>query len=48
MLGDGLDRVLADDLHARGATQPPSAVSAMDGYAVRAADTETGAAPGSS
>ncbi len=39
MLGEGLDRVLAHDLHAR-RTQPPSAVSAMDGYAVRAADTE--------
>ncbi len=40
MLGDGLDRVLAHDLHAR-RTQPPSAVSAMDGYAVRAADLAT-------
>ena len=31
-------RVLADDLHAK-RDQPPVAVSAMDGYAVRAADT---------
>ncbi len=36
-LGDGLGRVLAEDVAAR-RTQPPSAVSAMDGYAVRAAD----------
>jgi molybdopterin molybdotransferase len=36
-LGDGLGRVLAEDLIAR-RTQPPFAVSAMDGYAVRAAD----------
>ncbi len=36
-LGDGLDRVLAEDLASR-RTQPPAAVSAMDGYAVRAAD----------
>lgn len=36
-LGDGLGRVLAEDVAAR-LTQPPSAVSAMDGYAVRAAD----------
>lgn len=34
-----LDRVLAADLHAR-RSQPMTAVSAMDGYAVRAADTE--------
>lgn len=33
----GFGRVLAEDLHAR-VTQPPAAVSAMDGYAVRAAD----------
>jgi len=37
-LDDGLGRVLAEDLAAR-VTQPPAAVSAMDGYAVRAADT---------
>ncbi|MFP6731850.1 MAG: gephyrin-like molybdotransferase Glp [Alphaproteobacteria bacterium] len=37
-LSDGLGRVLAEDLHAR-VTHPPVAVSAMDGYAVRAADT---------
>jgi len=36
-LGGGLGRVLAEDVAAR-LTQPPSAVSAMDGYAVRAAD----------
>ena len=36
-LGDGLGRVLAEDLASR-RTQPPAAVSAMDGYAVRAAD----------
>ena len=36
-LTDGLGRVLAEDVQAR-VTQPPSAVSAMDGYAVRAAD----------
>ncbi|HVR66946.1 MAG TPA: gephyrin-like molybdotransferase Glp [Verrucomicrobiae bacterium] len=36
-LTDGLGRVLAEDIVAR-VTQPPSAVSAMDGYAVRAAD----------
>jgi molybdopterin molybdotransferase len=36
-LPDGLGRVLAEPVHAR-LTQPPSAVSAMDGYAVRAAD----------
>lgn len=38
-LPDALDRVLADDLRARH-DQPPTAVSAMDGYAVRAADTD--------
>ena len=36
-LSDALGRVLAEDLEAR-VTQPPAAVSAMDGYAVRAAD----------
>jgi molybdopterin molybdotransferase len=36
-LGDGLGRVLAEDLSAR-RTQPPFAVSAMDGYALRTAD----------
>ncbi|WP_020593702.1 gephyrin-like molybdotransferase Glp [Kiloniella laminariae] len=36
-LNDGLGRVLASDLKAR-LTQPPSDVSAMDGYAVRATD----------
>ncbi len=37
---DGLGRVLAEDLIAR-RTQPPFAVSAMDGYAVRAEDLAT-------
>ena len=41
-LGEGLGRVLAEDLASR-RTQPPLAVSAMDGYALRAADA--GAAP---
>src|SRR5579872_7478034 len=36
-IADGLGRVLAEDVAAR-RTQPPFAVSAMDGYAVRAAD----------
>jgi molybdopterin molybdotransferase len=36
-LADALGRVLARDVAAR-VTQPPAAVSAMDGYAVRAAD----------
>lgn len=36
-LGEAFGRVLAEPVTAR-ATQPPSAVSAMDGYAVRAAD----------
>jgi molybdopterin molybdotransferase len=36
-LNDGLGRVLTEDLASR-RTQPPFAVSAMDGYAVRAAD----------
>ncbi len=37
-LTDALGRVMAEDLASR-RTQPPMAVSAMDGYAVRAADT---------
>ncbi len=37
-LSDGLNRVLAEDLVAE-RDQPPLAVSAMDGYAVRAVDT---------
>src|SRR5271169_5847940 len=36
-LDDALGRVLTDDVVAL-RTQPPAAVSAMDGYAVRAAD----------
>jgi len=36
-VSEGLGRVLAEDVAAR-VTQPPAAVSAMDGYAVRAAD----------
>ncbi len=36
-VADGLGRVLAEDIVAR-RTQPPAAVSAMDGYAVRAHD----------
>jgi molybdopterin molybdotransferase len=36
-IADGLGRVLAEDVAAR-RTQPPFAVSAMDGYAVRAED----------
>jgi len=36
-LSDGLGRVLAEDVTAR-LTQPPTDVSAMDGYAVRGAD----------
>ncbi|MEX0808096.1 MAG: gephyrin-like molybdotransferase Glp [Dongiaceae bacterium] len=39
-LNDALGRVLATDLESR-VTQPPVAVSAMDGYAVRAADVAT-------
>ena len=39
-LAEGLGRVLAEDVVAR-VTQPPHAVSAMDGYAVRAADVAT-------
>ena len=37
LLSDGLGRVLAEDVRAR-VTQPPAAVSAMDGWAVRADD----------
>jgi molybdopterin molybdotransferase len=36
-LAEGLGRVLAEDVRAR-VTQPPAAMSAMDGYAVRATD----------
>ena len=36
-IAEGIGRVLAEDLGAR-RTQPPFAVSAMDGYAVRADD----------
>jgi molybdopterin molybdotransferase len=36
---DAVGRVLAEDVAAR-RTQPPFAVSAMDGYAVRAVDVE--------
>src|ERR1700704_500461 len=39
-LANALGRVLAEPIHAR-LTQPPFAVSAMDGYAVRAADVAT-------
>src|SRR5262252_9236034 len=39
-IADGLGRVLAEDVAAR-RTQPPFAVSAMDGYAVRADDVKT-------
>jgi molybdopterin molybdotransferase len=39
-LGEALGRVLAEDVVAR-VTQPPVAMSAMDGYAVRAADVAT-------
>ncbi len=39
-IADALGRVLARDIASR-RTQPPTAVSAMDGYAVRAADTAT-------
>jgi molybdopterin molybdotransferase len=41
-LSDAWNRVLATDLRAR-LTQPPADVSAMDGYAVRAADAQAGA-----
>ena len=39
-LRDALGRVLAEDIAAR-CTQPPVAVSAMDGYAVRAEDVQS-------
>jgi molybdopterin molybdotransferase len=39
-VAEGLGRVLAEDVVSR-RTQPPFAVSAMDGYAVRAADVAT-------
>lgn len=39
-IADTLSRVLAEDVASR-RTQPPMAVSAMDGYAARAADVET-------
>ena len=39
-IAHGLGRVLAEDVAAR-LTQPPTAVSSMDGYAVRAADVAT-------
>ncbi len=39
-VNQGLDRILAEPLMAR-TTQPPAAVSAMDGYAVRSADVAT-------
>ena len=39
-IADALGRVLAQDIPSR-RTQPPNAVSAMDGYAVRAADVAT-------
>jgi molybdopterin molybdotransferase len=39
-VADGLGRVLAQDIVAR-RTQPPAAMSAMDGYAVRAMDVAT-------
>jgi molybdopterin molybdotransferase len=42
-LDDALGRVLAEDLAAL-RTQPPAAVSAMDGYAVQAADVATASA----
>ncbi|MFO1067269.1 MAG: gephyrin-like molybdotransferase Glp [Geminicoccaceae bacterium] len=44
MLDRALDRILAEPLSARH-DQPPQAVSAMDGYAVRSADTVTGRPP---
>jgi molybdopterin molybdotransferase len=39
-IAEGVGRVLAEDIAAR-RTQPPFAVSAMDGYAVRADDVKT-------
>src|SRR5436853_401135 len=55
LLSAGLGRVLAEDVRAR-VTQPPAAMSAMDGWAVRAADVarvpatlrRTGAVPAGS
>jgi len=41
-VADAWGRVLATEIHAR-LTQPPADVSAMDGYAVRAADAQEGA-----
>jgi molybdopterin molybdotransferase len=43
-LETALGRVLAEDVEAA-RTQPPSDLSAMDGYAVRAADTDAGKPP---
>ncbi len=40
LLSEALGRVLAEDVRAR-VTQPPAALSAMDGWAVRAADVAT-------
>ncbi len=42
-LADAWGRVTAEPVHAR-LTQPPADVSAMDGYAVRAADAQAGVA----
>ena len=39
-LPEALGRVLAEDVEAR-LTQPPMAVSSMDGYAVRSVDVQT-------
>ena len=39
-IADGVGRVLAEDVASR-RTQPPFAVSAMDGYAVRADDVQS-------
>src|SRR5258708_31576195 len=41
-LADALGRVLAENVAAK-LTQPPFAASAMDGYAVRAAEAKAGA-----
>ncbi len=41
-LADAWNRVLATEIRAR-LTQPPAEISAMDGYAVRAADAQAGA-----
>jgi molybdopterin molybdotransferase len=40
-VAEGFGRVLAEDVVAR-LTQPPAAVSAMDGYAARGADVAAG------